>query len=110
MGKSIWLEEIIEAMKVLGGHAYYGDLYDEVRERGNIDFDKLKNPNAQIRGTVERYSSDSDVHGKVKNNLDIFFSVEGKGKGHWGLRDFEPHDNMVDLTEDDSGFWKERKS
>jgi putative restriction endonuclease len=107
--KSIWLEEIVEAMKELGGHAYYSDLYEYVKERGNIDFDKLKDPNAQIRGTIERYSSDSNVYKKVKNNLDIFYAVDGKGKGHWGLRDFEPHDNMVDLTEDDSGFAEGRK-
>lgn len=109
MRKSIWLQEIIEAMKTLGGHAYYSDLYYEVKERGNIDFDKLKDPNAQIRGTIERYSSDSEVHSKEKNKLDIFYTVDGKGKGHWGLRDFEPHDNMVDLTDDDSGFPEGKK-
>lgn len=109
MKKSIWLEEIIEAMKILGGHAYYSDLYDAVKERGNIDFNRLKNPNAQIRGTIERYSSDSNVYKKLNNTLDIFYAVDGKGKGHWGLRDFEPHDNMVDLTYDDSGFLEGKK-
>jgi len=107
--KSIWLEEIIEAMKELGGHAYYSDLYEYVKDRGNISFNKLKDPNAQIRGTIERYSSDSNVYKKTKNGLDIFYSVDGKGKGHWGLREFEPHDNMVDLTEDDGGFLEGRK-
>ncbi|NFH64708.1 restriction endonuclease [Clostridium botulinum] len=109
MKKSIWLEEIIEAMKELGGHAYYSDLYEYVKDRGNISFNKLKDPNAQIRGTIERYSSDSNVYKKTKNGLDIFYSVDGKGKGHWGLREFEPHDNMVDLTEDDGGFLEGRK-
>ena len=96
-------------MKKLGGHAYYSDLYECVKDRGNIDFDSLKNPNAQIRATIERYSSDSSVYKKGNNKSDIFFAVDGKGKGHWGLRNFEPHDNMVDLTEDDSGFLEGRK-
>ena len=107
MRKSLWLDEIVEAMKELGGHAYYSDLYEVVKSRGKIDSSKLKDPNAQIRGTIERYSSDSNVHnGKSE---DIFFAVAGKGKGHWGLRDFEPNGSSVDLTYDDSGFPEGKK-
>ena len=106
MKGSLWLDEIIESMKELGGHAFYMDLYETVKDRGNIDFNKLKKPQAQIRGTIERYSSDSKVY---KGGKDIFYAVEGIGQGHWGLREFEPHDSMVDLTEDDSGFAEGKK-
>jgi putative restriction endonuclease len=34
----------------------------------------------------------------------LFYSVEGIGKGHWGLRDFEPIPENFDYTEDDIGF------
>lgn len=63
----------------------------------------------QIRETIEKYSSNSNVHRKIKNTLDIFYAVDGKEKGNWGLRDFEPHDNMVDLTDDDSGVMEGKK-
>lgn len=104
--KVTWKEEIIEAMKSLGGHARYGDLYDEIESRGNIDFSKLKDPRAQIRGIIERFSSDSQVHNAKE---DIFYSVEGIGNGHWGLREFEPHDKDVDITDDDGGFPEGKK-
>lgn len=101
MSKVNWLTEIIEALKELGGHAYYSDLYEKVKERGNIDFSVLKDPNAQIRGTIERFSKDSSGYGDKE---DIFYAVEGIGKGHWGLKDFKPEETNVDLTKDDSEF------
>lgn len=106
-----WLGEIIEAMKDLGGHAHYSDLYEAVKDRGNIKFDS-KDPKAQIRGTIERHSSDSSVYKKYYKNQpdkDIFYSVYGKGKGHWGLRNFEPSNNCVDITDDDEGFKEGKK-
>lgn len=105
--KVTWKDEIIEAMKSLGGHARYEDLYNEIEARGNIDFSVLKDPRAQIRGTIEKFSSDSQVH-NIKDD-DIFYSVEGIGSGHWGLRNFEPHDKDVDITDDDSGFPEGKK-
>lgn len=39
----------------------------------------------------------------------MFYSIEGKGKGRWGLRNFEPNLNSVDITEDDIGFEEGKK-
>lgn len=49
------------------------------------------------------------MHKKGENSLDIFYAVDGKGRGHWGLRDFEPNNTLVDLTDDDSGFLEGKK-
>lgn len=104
--KNNWLDEIIEAIQELGGHAFYKDIYDKIIEKDNMDLIQNKSWKASVRRTIERYSSDSDVYnGKV----DIFYSVEGKGKGHWGLRNFIPTIKNIDITDDDSGFPEGKK-
>lgn len=40
----------------------------------------------------------------LNGNNDLFYSIEGKGKGIWGLRDSVPKDNNVDINEDGLGF------
>ncbi|MFR1823033.1 MAG: HNH endonuclease [Clostridium saudiense] len=104
--KNKWLDEIIEAIEELGGHAFYKDIYDKIIERDNMDLIQNKSWRASVRGTIERYSSDSDVY---NGKLDIFYSVEGKGKGHWGLRNFTPTIKNIDITDDDAGFPEGRK-
>jgi putative restriction endonuclease len=100
---SWWLNEIIVILKELGGHAYYRDVYELFYERNG---NKTSDWKAQIRGTVERFSSDSDYYG---GNEDIFFAVEGKGKGHWGLREYDNNSVNIDITEDDCGFPEGKK-
>lgn len=97
------LDEIIESIKELGGHCYYKDLYLKITERNNIDFTKYDsetNWKASIRAVIERNSSDS----KVFKGNDIFYSVEGIGKGHWGIRTESPIETEFDFTNDDEGF------
>ena len=101
-----WLEEIITAMKHLGGDAKYQDLYDEIKKQGNIDLSKRKYWQQRVRATVEAFSSDSVTYNGKK---DIFFSVDGIGKGHWGLRNFIPADSNVNLTEDDASYPEGKK-
>lgn len=94
-----WLEEIIDVLKDLGGEASLSDIYEKIEERGIKQLtNSYKNT---IRGIIYSYSSDSDYFQERK---DYFYCVKLKGKGIWGLRDFEPLDNKVNLTEDDSGF------
>ena len=106
MAEPTWLSEIIESMKSLGGSASYKDLYDEIEQRGNIDFSIRKDPRAQIRGVIESHSSDSKVYDSNKNSSeqDVFYAVDGIGRGHWGLRNYIPDEGSVDLTEDDNSF------
>jgi putative restriction endonuclease len=102
-----WLTEIIEAMEDLGGHGYYKDIYDKIEERNNMEGLRTSpNWQATVRREIESASSDSQAHLGTK---DIFYSVEGLGKGHWGLRNFTPNDGKVDLTDDDAGFKEGKK-
>lgn len=95
-----WKEDIITVINNLGGQAHLSEIYAEI--------EKLRKDNltqswkSVLRGTIERYSSDSEVYnGKVE---DLFYTVEGKGNGIWGLRYFIPTKYTVDLTEDDISF------
>lgn len=96
-----WLDEIIETFQSLGGHAHYYDLYEAIENRNLMNFQNNPTWRATVRKAIETHSSDSKIY-DGKNN--IFYSVEGINKGHWGLIDFTPDINNVDLTEDDAGF------
>jgi putative restriction endonuclease len=59
----------------------------------------------RIRGTIYNYSSDGTYYkGEACGKKDIFYSVAGIGKGHWGVRNFEPSEENVDITEDNMGL------
>ena len=104
-----WLDMIIDSMEKLGGHAKYKDLYLMIESLYPEKTSSVVDYKAQVRGTIERFSSDSDVFHKTKSKTDIFYLVGEKGAGHWGFRDFNPHDNDVDITEDDEGFPEGKK-
>lgn len=86
--KKSFLEEIIASLEELNGSAPYKELYKKLYERNILSFSNFKNDKnwkACVRATIERNSSDS----KVFCGNDIFYSVDGLGKGHWGLRKYQ---------------------
>lgn len=91
-------EEIIIALKNLGGHAYLEDIYSQYLKITTKSIPKSFK--AIIRANIERNSSDSDVY-EGKN--DVFYSVDGKGNGHWGIRNYFDENNP-ELTQDDDSF------
>jgi len=94
-----WLSDVIQALNDLGGLSHYSDIYKRVEE---LRSDELpKSWQAIIRRTIETNSSDSEAHGELN---DFFYSVDGLGKGIWGLRNYVPKPNNIDLTEDDISF------
>jgi hypothetical protein len=89
-----WLEDIAKSLENLGGIASLEELYEEV--------DRVKSGplpaswQATVRAVIEDHSSDS----KRFRGKDIFFSVDGIGKGIWGLRSQIPSTPAaVDLKE-----------
>jgi putative restriction endonuclease len=94
-----WIEIVTEALNNLGGMAHLSDIYLEVKKLNKRELSKTWE--ATIRGVIERNSSDSDAF-SPKN--DIFYSIDGKGNGLWGLRDLKITQEKVDLTEDDINF------
>ena len=69
-----WLEMIVTVLSELGGDAPYKDLYDKMLEFYPDKMSEVKDYKAQIRGTIEQFSSDSEVYQKTNPKIDgIFF-------------------------------------
>lgn len=79
-----WLEDIVSSFKNLGGIAHYSNLYKEIQHVRAESFPQSFE--AIIRRNIEEHSSDSNVYDKEYE--DLFYSVNGIGKGIWGLREF----------------------
>ena len=83
-------EMIIEVMKDKGGIATLEEIYQGVfRMRGSVI-------ESSIRNIIETHSSDSDAY--IEKNEDLFYSVEGKGKGVWGLRAYHKRSSKMEKT------------
>jgi len=83
-----WKEDIIQALKNLGGRAHLSKIQNEV---ARLRKGKLNNSWIySIQENLQRHSSDSDYgRGKYGSGEDIFYMPEGKRKGVWGLRNFK---------------------
>jgi HNH endonuclease len=76
-----WTEDIVAAIAALGGTGSYDDIYSEVTR---IRRDLPPSWKEIIRRRIQDLSSDSVG---FKRGEDLFFSVEGLGRGVWGLRE-----------------------
>ena len=101
MNNWTWKDEVYEVLKELGGDAYFDDIYNLVRQRNKVNITSENSMRASIRDIIQKYSSDSD---KFLKKEDLFFAVDGKGGGHWGIRNFEIGEFDVDLTQNDADF------
>ena len=75
-----WAEDIVAALAALGGTGTYDEIYSEV---ARIRPDLPPTWKDVIRRRIQDLSSDSVG---FKRREDLFFSVEGLGRGVWGLR------------------------
>ncbi|MGF7536214.1 HNH endonuclease [Bacillus mexicanus] len=94
-----WKDEIIEALKGLGGEATLPELYAEIEIRDNKTLTDAFE--STVRNVIYSKSSDSE---RFKSGEDLFYAVFEKGEGRWGLRDYNPTKENIDLTEEDSSF------
>ncbi|WP_338786271.1 HNH endonuclease [Metabacillus sp. FJAT-53654] len=105
-----WLTEIKDALKELGGHGTLHDITERITDRGIMDLSSNSTLEETIRRTIYNHTSvQANFKGEAGGVKDIFYPVHGKGKGHWGLRNYEPTEKTVDLTEDDMGFEEGKK-
>ena len=83
-----YLNEIIEALKILGGTASLKQIYDKIEERDKLSSIKT---NINWRNAVSMYLQQHCKESKsfVEGNDNLFYSVEGIGKGVWGLIGYE---------------------
>ncbi|MBE6799760.1 MAG: restriction endonuclease [Ruminococcaceae bacterium] len=92
-------DKVIHALEQLNGHAYLSDIY-QIFEEISYSETLPKSYKAIIRATLERNSSDSVI---FDGNENLFYSVDGIGNGHWGLRNFNASDN-IELSQEDDEF------
>lgn len=87
------LDNVIAALKRIGGKGTYAEIYTsyETITRESLTDGKK----AGIRGCIERNSSDSEVF----SGNDVFYAVEGKGRGIWGLRTYKSKDKSITIKE-----------
>ncbi|WP_144467670.1 HNH endonuclease [Bacillus toyonensis] len=93
-----WLNEIIEILTELDGAGTLSQIKTKVMERNNIDLSKYQHEQsigAQIRKTIYYHSSECDIY---KGEQDLFYAVNRKGNGCWGLRNFD-NNNDWDFIE-----------
>lgn len=108
--REVWLKEIRESLNELGGQGTLVDIYSKIEDRNRINLALFSDWKAQVRKNIYLHSSDCEIFtGVAGDNKDVFYSLEGKGKGLWGIREFSPFDNNVELTEDDIGFVEGKK-
>ena len=79
-----WEDDIVQALRNLGGTARYADLYEEVKKVRNGPLPAAWQ--ATVRRTIQSHSSDSRGFTRSGSERDTFFAVEGVGHGIWGLR------------------------
>ena len=117
-----YLDKVKDAIAYHGGEARLEDIYTYIK--GHFGYRLPTSPEqSSIRKAIYFHSSDADLY---KHEKDLFYAVEGKGKGVWGLRTslssksinskgkpsssnkkkgYAPVlDKEMDLTEDDAGF------
>lgn len=90
-----WTEDIVLVLKQLGGMARYKDLYEYFKVNNIQNYSERKDPNAQIRGTIESHSSESEFFKKKGQEYrdnpknDLFKPVYSIGDGYWALKDID---------------------
>ena len=83
---NVWVESIIEGFRQLGGTARFNtELYPWFEKNKASLIENKPSWKEIIRGRIYERSSDSSYY--KHNQPDMFYSVKGKGKGVWGLRD-----------------------
>lgn len=79
---SPWIDDIVTALRSLGGAGSYEEIYAEVAAR------RPSLPRSWqeiVRRTIQQHSSDSAGH--TAGRKDVFHSVNGIGQGFWALRE-----------------------
>lgn len=83
VGKIRWVDDIREALLILGGEASLFEIYKTVeRIRREAGRSLTKTWEATVRRTLEDHSSDSQNY----RAADLFYMPHGKGAGIWALR------------------------
>ena len=82
-----WFDEVYWALDELGGVAHLSKIYEIITDaRENKGIDRPQNLQSIVRKELEYNSSDSET---FQGRRDVFYSVNGIGKGVWGIRNYK---------------------
>ena len=77
-----WIDEVERALHEIGGNGTLSEIYSQIQKTTNREL--VPSWQAIVRRTLEESSSDTESYLGKK---DIFYSVDGIGKGKWGIRE-----------------------
>lgn len=84
MKKIRWVDDVVEALRTLGGKAHYSRIYDAVRNiRITAGRSVPRTFDEVVRKEIETHSSDSEAY---TGREDYLFAPKGLGAGIWALR------------------------
>lgn len=89
------LKSIIDAFKSIGGQGKLGDVFDIIKNDSRFHYERFSNKSSaegSIRLIIQEHSSDTEIY--KDSNKDLFFSIDGIGKGNWGLRNIKKSLNL----------------
>lgn len=87
--KATYLSEIIAALKELGGTGSLSEIHSRIIERGLLS-SLNSNPNWKNAVSLYIQSHCNETQTYKEGNENIFYSVNGLGKGVWGLIGYDP--------------------
>lgn len=90
--QATYLSEIIASMKELGGIASLNEITNQIENRDILTYIKTNQAwKRNVSAEIQKYCSETKSY--TEGNDDLFYSVEGLGKGIWGLVDYNPEEN-----------------
>ena len=98
------LTEIIDSLNNLGGQAHTNEVAKDICERNNIKYDH--NFYAKVEARIEASTNDS----KVPNKKHIFFKIDEKTRGFYGLVEPNLSIKNMDATQDDDYYVEGKKA
>ena len=79
-------------MKELGGIASLNEITNQIENRDILTYIKTNQAwNRNVSAEIQKHCSETKSY--IEGNDDLFYSVEGLGKGIWGLVDYNPEEN-----------------
>jgi|JI9StandDraft_2_1071091.scaffolds.fasta_scaffold31231_2 putative restriction endonuclease len=104
-----WIDEIIKALKELGGESSFKDLYLQIENRNVMNFKANPTWRDQVRSTIYANSEDSNIGKERKTGNNIFYRRKVYKSVFWGLNDFTPDSSKFPMPVDEAGFPEGRK-
>ena len=106
--KASYLSEIIAVLEELGGTAHLSDINAKIEERDKLPYIKT-NPNWKRQVSASLQSHCRETQTFKEGNSELFYSVNGIGKGVWGLIGFKNNEiiESIPSAEKENNYTKE---